>query len=405
MENHIISVEQTDEQLISWNNVDVDFNADVQKREELLVQSIPGATDDKFQLLDSTMGTISGIHSATAITMGTEETGDNYPIFGSACLTVLTSSMLNCRECEEYVIPIMQAEFGVQMESTHECNKTYYCAGRDGSIHTLEFDVLIASVKQDLIGGRAVTNGLDFQVILNKNPNICGIYPRINGKLCGVEHLVHFISDDCRMIRVKTDQLVHSTVLKLTGFDLWHSRLVHMSYDSTQRTVEHSIEIKKFPKNISVAMTKTGEACLRATANNIPAAFTAAGEEGPSALVITATIPATLLYSENKAQYLVAAPTMGTTSAVSNYRLSLISLACGSMITDDCMEVMLPYSRLSKSARTKREGRSGTPRVHPSSTSRLRRPSAESCSSTRTFPCGSHGPPSRTPSRWPEAGC
>ncbi len=61
----------------------------------------------------------------------------------------------------------MQAESGVRMHSTHKGKKTYYLEARDESIHSMEFDALIVpSLKQDLIGGRAVTNGLDFQVIL-----------------------------------------------------------------------------------------------------------------------------------------------------------------------------------------------------------------------------------------------
>ena len=76
----------------------------------------------------------------------------------------------------------MQAESGVQMMSTHKCKKTYYAEARDGNIHCFEVDALIAPVKQDLIGGRAITNGLKFQVILDQDPNVAGIHPLINGK-------------------------------------------------------------------------------------------------------------------------------------------------------------------------------------------------------------------------------
>jgi hypothetical protein len=69
------------------------------------------------------------------------------------------------------------------------------------------------------------------------------------------------------MICIKTDQLIHCTFMKLTDLDLWHSRLVHVPDISIQRSMEHSIGIKKFPRNISVSITKIGEACLRATAN------------------------------------------------------------------------------------------------------------------------------------------
>ena len=72
----------------------------------------------------------------------------------------------------------MQAESGVQMMSAHKQKKTYYAEARDGNIYSFEVDALIAPVKQDLIGGRAVANALKFQVILDEDPNICGIYQR-----------------------------------------------------------------------------------------------------------------------------------------------------------------------------------------------------------------------------------
>ena len=85
-------------------------------------------------------------------------------------------------------------------------------------------------MKQDLIGGRAVTNALKFQVILDEDPNICGIYQRtgqaiangleqmastqkcksfpcINGKLCGAEHPIPLISDDLRLFRSMAQRL------------------------------------------------------------------------------------------------------------------------------------------------------------------------------------------------------
>ena len=112
-----------DNQSISSNNADVNFDADVQKREELSVQPIPDATRRNLQ----SMGFTPIIHSAAAISTGNEEAEENYPNFDSACSTVLTNSMLNCRQVEEHSAPIMQAESGVQMHSTLKCNKTFYC--------------------------------------------------------------------------------------------------------------------------------------------------------------------------------------------------------------------------------------------------------------------------------------
>ena len=104
------------------------------------------------------------------------------------------------------------------MVSTHKCRKTYYVESRDGNIHAIEVDALIVpSLKRDLIGGRAITNDLDFQVILDRDPNISGIYPRVNGKLCGVEQSISFISDDSRLFRIRTLHLTNHSFVKKTG--------------------------------------------------------------------------------------------------------------------------------------------------------------------------------------------
>ena len=102
----------------------------------------------------------------------------------------------------------MQAESGVQMESTHKCRKTNYVKSRDGNIHAIKSDALIVpSLKQDPIQGRSVTKGLDPQVILEKNTDICGIYPRNNSKLYGDEITTSFLSDDLRLYRTKKPHL------------------------------------------------------------------------------------------------------------------------------------------------------------------------------------------------------
>ena len=79
-----------------------------------------------------------------------------------------------------------------------------HVASRNGNIIALEFDALIVPhLKQKLIGGRAVTNGMDFQVILDKDPNVCGIYPRVDGKLCSIEDSIPFISDDSLLFHLE----------------------------------------------------------------------------------------------------------------------------------------------------------------------------------------------------------
>jgi hypothetical protein len=236
-----------DNQPISSNNADVNFDADVQKRGELLVQPIPDAARRNLQ----SMGLNPIIHSAASITTGNEDAEDIYPNFDSTCSTVLTNSMLNCRQVEEHLIPILQAESGVQMHSTLQCNKTFYCEARDENIQAVESDALIvASLKQDLIGERPVTNGLNFQEILDKDLNVCGIYPCFNGKLCGVEQFIPLISDDWRLFRLKTLDFVHHSFVKEAGLDLWHKRFGRLSNDSVLQTVGHSHGTNNIPRTM-----------------------------------------------------------------------------------------------------------------------------------------------------------
>jgi hypothetical protein len=97
----------------------------------------------------------------------------------------------------------------------------------------LELDALIVPfLTQDLIIGRAITNDLEFQVSLDKDPNIAGIYPRFNGKLCSVEQSIHFISDNLLFFRLKTLHMAHHSFVKKTGPNLMHRRLGHVANDS-----------------------------------------------------------------------------------------------------------------------------------------------------------------------------
>jgi hypothetical protein len=88
--------------------------AGVQKRKDHSAQGIPRAKDELIKSKGTT-----NIHQAAAVTTDAIDDGENYPYFDSGCTTVLTSSMRNCREVEQHVVQISQAESGVQMMSAH----------------------------------------------------------------------------------------------------------------------------------------------------------------------------------------------------------------------------------------------------------------------------------------------
>ena len=254
------------------------------------------------------------------------EDGDIYALLDSGYSTVLTNSMLNCRKVEEHVISTMQAESGVQMASTHKCRKTHYVKSRDDNICAIESDALnVPLLKQDLNEGRTDTNGLNSQVILDKNTDIRRIYPRIDSKLYGDEQFIPFISDDSRMFRTKAPHPanaaeVSSHPLKDTTSGWFYSRrqkkrrshggyrdgqdrrnhsaaiINHTSYAYTQdgrsvaiiRHIGASMGYDKYDKHFTgfatimdfqpASITKTGEASLRASAAICPALYHATGE-------------------------------------------------------------------------------------------------------------------------------
>ena len=91
------------------------------------------------------------------------------------------------------------------MSSMHKGRKTYYVESRDGNIHAIKVNaLLVPSPQQDLIGG---TNNLDFQVILDQDPNVAEIHPLINGKPYGDEQSIPFISDDLRLFQTKASHM------------------------------------------------------------------------------------------------------------------------------------------------------------------------------------------------------
>jgi hypothetical protein len=103
----------------------------------------------------------AGDHVASISSESSDMLTDNYPAFDSGCSTVITTNLLNTKNCEEVSINIMQAEDGVVMRATHKVRKTYYFHARNGRIHSMEFDALyVPNAKCDLIGGRSVTNSM-----------------------------------------------------------------------------------------------------------------------------------------------------------------------------------------------------------------------------------------------------
>ena len=112
----------------------------------------------------------------------------------------------------------------------------------------------VPRLKHDLIGGRAIPNELGFQILLDADDDVSGIFIKHKGKLCGIEYSIPFISEDSSLFRIATLDIVEKSYKKLNSFDLWHSRLGHVSNKVIHNTVHHVLglefRLERLPKNI-----------------------------------------------------------------------------------------------------------------------------------------------------------
>ena len=109
--------------------------------------------------------------------------------------STLTSSLINCTGCEEKVVVIHLAQDGATMKSSHVCMKTYYVKDRTGEIRPITTKAYyVKSLEHDLLGGRALTKE-GYCVILDKDPEIAGIYPMNKNGEINREKSFPFISE------------------------------------------------------------------------------------------------------------------------------------------------------------------------------------------------------------------
>ena len=130
-------------------------------------------------------------------------------IIDTGCSAVLSNKLVNCKNCVECTVDILQAEDGAKLQSTHKCMKTYYVKLRNGDTNSLHFEAyFVPGLKHDLISGRAITNELGFQTLLDADDDVSGIFIKHKGKLCGIEYSIPFISEDSSLFRIATLDIV-----------------------------------------------------------------------------------------------------------------------------------------------------------------------------------------------------
>ena len=81
------------------------------------------------------------------------------------------------------------------MISTHVCTKTYLVRNRTGEVVTYTVPSLfVRGLPQDLLGGKSV-NRQNIRVILEANPDMCGLYPLDKDKEQHYQYSIEFISE------------------------------------------------------------------------------------------------------------------------------------------------------------------------------------------------------------------
>ncbi len=96
----------------------------------------------------------------------------------------LASSLIyhDATDVEEKLTIIETADGVEQMSSNHKCIKTYIIKKSMGETVPITVPALfVKGLPQDLIGGKSV-NKMNICVILDDDPDICGLYPLIKEK-------------------------------------------------------------------------------------------------------------------------------------------------------------------------------------------------------------------------------
>ena len=119
---------------------------------------------------------------------------------------------------------------------------------------------------QDLIGEKAI-NKINIRVILDDDPDICGLYPLSKEK----EHHYHnqlSLLVSTRIFSICRPKKIDWTRLNAaTGYEVWHQRLGHVPFRNIELTTQHSIGLeglirKRYPKDHECPSCMIGKSTL-----------------------------------------------------------------------------------------------------------------------------------------------
>ena len=181
--------------------------------------------------------------------------------------STLTGSLINATDIEEKVTIIETADGEERMRSSHKCIKTYFVRNRMGDPVPISVPALfVRGLPQDLIGGKAV-NKINIRVILDDDPDICGLYPLTKDKEQHYQDSIEFISEYTDLFYLQTEEMDWTRFNAANGYEVWHQRLGHVPFRNIEQTIQHSIGLegligKRYPKDHKCLSCMIGKSTL-----------------------------------------------------------------------------------------------------------------------------------------------
>ena len=190
-------------------------------------------------------------------------------ILDCGATSTLTSSLFNMSDIREKEVIIQLAGKGATLKATHVGNKTYHvldCTGTARSVTTRAF--YSSELERDLLGGRPLIDS-DFRVILDKNPNICGVYPVVDDEISQLNRME--FAPGTGLFCLQSIKISATKFAMMGGYDLWHRRLGHSERETIRKTIPHSKGLEEL-KNVTFDNNEKCAACMigKAKLNNLP---------------------------------------------------------------------------------------------------------------------------------------
>ena len=110
--------------------------------------------------------------------------------------------------------------------------------------------LFVRGLPQYLIGVNAI-NKINIRVILDDDPNICGLYPLTKDKEQHYQDSIEFISEHTDLFYLQTEEMDWTQFNAATGYEVWHQRLglldmCHFGILTIiEQTIQHSIGLER----------------------------------------------------------------------------------------------------------------------------------------------------------------